>query len=441
MLRFAFRNLVSRPVRSLLALLGLTVAIAGMVGLFSIATGIDDTVGKTFSRIPGLAAMQPGAPIPLFSRLPVGWSAEIAAIPGVRTARLEVWARAQLVEGKPTFSPPRFLFGTDIDATLKLKQAVYRDDLVSGRFLTNEDVGTMNCVVSRTIAEAFKKKVGDHLRVDGYDLTIIGIYHCGSLLLDVAIVLDSGSVRKISKFDDALISGVYIEPDGTVSNSQLASDICRHFRGRKADDWRANALVAFPEAGAINMLNAAAKLMQGNSSTSTETPAEATDPAPSAATDDKTPIEEAVEVRSAQDWGDKIAEFSSDLDIFLYLMTGIGVLIALLSILNTMLMSVAERLIEFGVLKANGWSAWDVMKLVTWESALLGLGGGILGCMAGWVAVQVLNAIFPTKLHLFASPGLLLFSLAFSSVLGIIGGLYPAVWALRMSPMEAIRRG
>ena len=92
MLQFAFRNLVSRPVRSLLALLGLTVAIAGMVGLFSIATGIDDTVGKTFSRIPGLAAMQPGAPIPLFSRLPIGWVSEIAAIPGVRTARPEVWA-------------------------------------------------------------------------------------------------------------------------------------------------------------------------------------------------------------------------------------------------------------------------------------------------------------------------------------------------------------
>src|SRR3974390_912330 len=107
MLRFAFRNLVSRPVRSVLALLGLTVAIAGMVGIFSIATGIDDTVGMTFSRIPGLSAMQPGAPIPLFSRLPVGWADEIAKLPGVRTSRPEVWARAQLVEGKPTFSPPR----------------------------------------------------------------------------------------------------------------------------------------------------------------------------------------------------------------------------------------------------------------------------------------------------------------------------------------------
>ena len=40
-----------------------------------------------------------------------------------------------------------------------------------------------------------------------------------------------------------------------------------------------------------------------------------------------------------------------------------------------------------------------------------------------------------------ASPGLLLFSLVFSTALGMSGGLYPAYWAVRMSPMEAIRRG
>lgn len=44
----------------------------------------------------------------------------------------------------------------------------------------------------------------------------------------------------------------------------------------------------------------------------------------------------------------------ADLDIFLWLMNLIGVVIALLSILNTMLMSVSERIIEFGVLRANG---------------------------------------------------------------------------------------
>ena len=48
MWKFAVRNLLSRPARSALSLLGLTVAIAGMVGLFSVAKGIDATVEQTF---------------------------------------------------------------------------------------------------------------------------------------------------------------------------------------------------------------------------------------------------------------------------------------------------------------------------------------------------------------------------------------------------------
>lgn len=441
MLRFAFRNLISRPARTMLALLGLTVAIAGMVGLFSIATGIDDTLGKTFSRVPGLSALQPGAPIPLFSRLPTKWAEEMAEIPGIRTVRPEVWARAQLVEGKPTFSPPRFLFGMDIDKTLSLKKAIYRDDIKQGRFLVDEDIGTMNCIISRAIADEFHKSVGDTLHVDGYDLEIVGIYHCGTLLLDVSIVLDEGAVRRIGRFEDSLISSIYIEPDGTRTKAELTEDIRRHFRGRKPDDWRANALAAFPEIGALGVLNAAANLIKKPSSSSDSQPAPQQEASVSKPEEKEDSPEESIEVRSAQEWGEKISNLSSDLDIFLYLMTGIGVIIALLSILNTMLMSVAERLIEFGVLKANGWSAWDVMRLIGWESALLGIGGGILGCIAGWLAVQVVNSMYPMKLHLHASPGLLLFSLSFSTALGIIGGLYPAIWALRLSPMEAIRRG
>jgi putative ABC transport system permease protein len=271
-------------------------------------------------------------------------------------------------------------------------------------------------------------------------LTIVGIYHCGSLLLDISIVLDAASVRRIGKFETALVSSIYIEPDGTISNAQLIDQITSHFRGRRPDDWRANAFSAFPEMGAIGALNAAAALLQKSSKPEPQT--ESNDRPPAIESNpDNSGYEESIEIRTAQDWGDKISSLSSELDIFLYLMTGIGVVIALLSILNTMLMSVAERLIEFGVLKANGWSAFDVVRLIAWESALLGIGGGLLGCFMGWSVVQIVNAIFATKIHMYASPGLLLFSLAFSTVLGIIGGLYPAIWALRLSPMDAIRRG
>lgn len=420
MLHFAIQNLLSRPVRSLLALLGLTVAIMGMVGLFSIAVGIDDTLGRSFGRIPGLAAMQPGAPIPVFSRLPAEWGDEIAGMPGVGIVRPEVWARAQLVEGRPTFSPPRLLFGTDIGQTLALDKAVYRDDVVAGRFLTVADRGSTNCLVSRSIATALKKQVGDHLRVDSYDLTIVGLYHCDSVLLDVAIVLDAATVRQIARMEDRYITSLYFEPDGTIPNDKLIESIQARFRGRSVG--RSTVLDQVGRVAGGDMLSAI---------TSALTPSPSSSEVP----------EEALEIRSAMDWGAKVQELTSDLDIFLYLMTGIGVVIALLSILNTMLMSVAERMIEFGILKANGWSAWDILRLITWESGLLGLTGGLSGCGLGWILVQFGNWMLPAKLHLHASPALLLFSLGFSTLLGVLGGFYPAWWAVRMSPMEAIRRG
>jgi putative ABC transport system permease protein len=122
-------------------------------------------------------------------------------------------------------------------------------------------------------------------------------------------------------------------------------------------------------------------------------------------------------------------------------MTAVGVVIAVISIINTMLMSVSERTIEFGILRANGWSRRDLLKLITAESSLIGIAGGILGAFFGWVATLVLNQIWPDRLHLYATPGLLAFSVAFATVLGLIGGLYPAWLAGRMVPMDAIRRG
>ena len=103
MLKFALRNLLSRPARSLLSLLGLTVAIVAMVGLFSVAEGLDVMVTKTFGRISGLIAMQPGAPIPLFSRIPASWEDEIAAVEGVSVVNAEIWQRANVIDGKTIF--------------------------------------------------------------------------------------------------------------------------------------------------------------------------------------------------------------------------------------------------------------------------------------------------------------------------------------------------
>ena len=451
MLKFAIKNLLSRSLRSFLCLMGLTIAIAGMVGLFSIAGGLEETVSQTFGKISGIVAMQPGAPIPLFSRIPRTWGAEIKEVPGVAIVNPEIWSRVNLIEGKPVISPPRFLFGTDLPTRLELKHGIYREAIYEGRFLDLEDRGTLNTVISRQIAEQHHKQIGDQIEVNGQTMDIVGLYESGSILLDVAIILDIDVVREITRFDSDSVSCFYIEQSGDVPNDKLVQDIKDQFRGRELASWQPASL-ALASSSDTNLLkdfmSAIDETLKGNFTDeySTDKKGENNISKPTVAdfktakTESET-SESGLEVRSASDWGERLDTFTADLDIFLGLMTGIGVLIAMLSIINTMLMSVMERVVDFGILKANGWSNRDVMLLITAESSLLGVLGGVLGGILGLIAIAVVNCKFASQVHLYASPGLLLFGVFFSTLLGVLGGLYPAIWTTRMTPIDAIRRG
>jgi len=398
-----------------------------MVGLFSVAEGIDRMVTDTFSRIPGLAMMQAGAPLPLFSRMPAGWAEEIEKLDGVRVVNPEVWSRVNVIGGERVIAPPRFLFGTNIASRLRLETDVYRDAMVEGRFLDSTDHNQLHAVISRQIAEDNQIGVDDELSINGDDFRIVGIYHCGQLMLDVSIIVDIDLLRRLTRFDRESVCAYYIEPDGTVENDVLVEQIRELFRGREIQST--GTIVGAIATGhpLIDLLLAIQNWLAGGPGASSR---EAVD-------GDAEPIE----VRTADDWAKRFDEFSTDLNLFLGVMTGIGVVIAVLSIINTMLMSVTERIIEFGILKANGWGRRDVVMLITCESAVLGVAGGVIGCLVGWIGTDIINNTWPDRLQLYASPSLLAISLVFSTTLGVAAGLYPATWAMRLSPMEAIRRG
>ena len=467
MWKFALRNLLSRPARSALSLLGLTVAIAGMVGLFSVARGLEQTFDRSFKSIPGLIVMQAGAPIPLFSRLPKDWKADMERVPGVHVVAPEVWMRANIIEEKPVMAPPRFLFGVDIPSRIKLRKGVYTESMIEGRFLSPDDVGQRKVVISRQIAEEHLKKVGDTLSVNGIEFEIVGLYHVGSLLLDIAILVDGDTLRQLGWFDQEAVSGYYVESDGSASNEEVGRRLKELLKDRPLTTSSPMSLLALAGLGQPSgpsqpkSPNAVGFLLRALAGTNAPaSPPVADQSSEESPTDAKSKQKEElggltsparqkqkpeasspVEVHNASDFSDRFKELSEELNLTLALLTGIGMTIAVLSIVNTMLMSVTERVIEFGILKANGWSPWDVLKLITVESASLGLGGGVLGGLIGWTVTQVVNAHWPDRVNLFASPGLLAFSVVFSTIVGLLGGLYPAIWAMRLSPMEAIRRG
>ncbi|MFP6765827.1 MAG: ABC transporter permease [Planctomycetaceae bacterium] len=452
MLRLAIRNLISRPARSTLSLLGLTVAIAGMVGLYSVAGGIDATIEDTFGRVPGIVVMQRGAPIPLFSRIPLVWAREAGELPGVHVTSPEIWIRANMINGKSLVTPPRVILGSDVEAQSRIRKHLYREAIYEGRYLQPSDAGTDNAVISRQIGREFEVGIDDTFVVNGRRLNIVGLYFAGSLLLDSTIIADAEVVRQMSLFDRNTISSFYVEPTGDLPNEELIERLKDHFRGRDLNTWTPAMIpgsgLAFDSESNIDrgsfmpsgnpVIDFLRKTDRSIKQFDEDVPAESLSAA-------NPPVEMSREVpldiKSADDLADKFGEFSADLDIFLTIMTSIGLTIAVLSILNTMLMSVSERIIEFGILKANGWSQREIMQLITTESALLGFCSGICGCLIGWALTLFVNWKWSDHIQLLASPGLLLFSLVFATALGIGGGLYPAVWATRMMPMDAIRRG
>ena len=126
---------------------------------------------------------------------------------------------------------------------------------------------------------------------------------------------------------------------------------------------------------------------------------------------------------------------------------GVSLFVAAIGITNTMVMSIYERTKEIGIMKVIGAEIKDIKKLFLIEAGMIGFLGGIIGMIVSFAISKIIN-----KLALSFMDGgmgieeisyipiwLYLAALAFSTFIGIIAGYYPAVKAMKLSVLEAIR--
>jgi putative ABC transport system permease protein len=128
---------------------------------------------------------------------------------------------------------------------------------------------------------------------------------------------------------------------------------------------------------------------------------------------------------------------------------GLALFVASIGIVNTMIMAVYERTKEIGILKAIGASPGQIRTLFVVESALIGLLGGVVGTIGGWLLGLGLNELIIAVLHWQEVPvegtffvvtvWLVALALAFATVVGLLAGLYPAARAAKLDPLEALR--
>ncbi|MDO8847464.1 MAG: ABC transporter permease [Coriobacteriia bacterium] len=307
---------------------------------------------------------------------------ELRDVPGVR----EVFPRVAL-----QLDPRAFWLGvpTTIVGGCSSDWLAQQATLAAGRFAAEGERGV--AVFGADVATQLDASVGDSVRLRSGDFTVVGILDRASVtMLDQSafVALDDARTLFVESFDDiyheqlsgepVVLSAEVVAADG-VDPDELASRIVREVDG---------VIALGPE-----------KLKRESSGT--------------AATYDSLVMSMGV-----------IALFAGGL-----------------SVINTMIISATERTREVGVKRALGASTGRIMRDVLWESAVIGVLGGLLGAATGslgvWAADAALSA--STGMGMFTlTPRLLLFAVAFACAIGVVGGLYPARYAARLDPIDAL---
>jgi putative ABC transport system permease protein len=122
--------------------------------------------------------------------------------------------------------------------------------------------------------------------------------------------------------------------------------------------------------------------------------------------------------------------------------SAVAILIGVVSVLNTMIMSVFERASEIGALRAIGWRKSRVICMILGESALLAVAGAVLGSLLGCGALRLM-AEWPQTAGLVGGrthASVIAQGFLTAIAVGMLGAAYPAWWAARLWPIDAMRR-
>ena len=250
--------------------------------------------------------------------------------------------------------------------------------LLSGRM--PRDASERVVVLGKTAAEVLGKKVGDTLQIETEELAVVGIVDGGALVENGSVILALPLLQEITG-SEGQISAIDVRVRPGTTEAELQS-LCTQL-DRLIPEARAQiASEHIRQSQSYRMIN-------------------------------------------AMSWGTSL----------------LAVLVGVLGVMNTMLMTVFERKQEISILLAIGWKRSRIIGMILWESALLGLFGGIAGVALGVAGVNVMKTTPAIRglLEPELSVNLLIVGVAIAVVVGVVSGLYPAWRSSRLMPSLALQ--
>ena len=152
--------------------------------------------------------------------------------------------------------------------------------------------------------------------------------------------------------------------------------------------------------------------------------------------------EEVVNVMDTKAVLESVFEAADSITIFLMGIGAISLIVAGVSILNVMMMSVTERIKEIGVLRSIGTRRSEVMRMFIYEALILGVVGAAIGGVLSFGTGYLMMAVLvgrPDYLYNIKSILYIVFGMTFGIITSAASGLYPAWKAAQLNPIQALR--
>lgn len=148
---------------------------------------------------------------------------------------------------------------------------------------------------------------------------------------------------------------------------------------------------------------------------------------------------DAFSIQNQSEIMEAMEEVTNTMQLMLGGIAGISLLVGGIGIMNIMLVSVTERTREIGIRKAIGATRASILTQFLMEAIIVSLAGCVIGVGFSWLALKVIAIFMQGSMELSMNKTVVMISMMFSAVIGVVFGLYPAAKAANKKPIDALR--
>lgn len=409
-LKLALNILLHSKLRSWLTIMGIVIGVAAIVAIVSMGEGLQRNVQN---RLGGLGAelitISPGG-----GRASGGFRSHFGGMGGSTASStgaknltkrdiqvLKSIEGIKLIHGTISGRGEAYYLGEKSSISIEgVNPLVWTDmttsELESGRFLGASDYGAV-VVGSRIAKNTFKQPLALNriITIEGKSFKIVGILkEAGSfggddskIIMPIKAARDTLEDVGNEKFDSIVIKAANVDAvDRIMEDVDQKLMISRHVTERKKD-YRISSSKAIQE---------------------------------------------------------QMSDITMTMTLFLGAIAAVSLLVGAVGIANTMFTSVLEKTKEIGIMKSIGAKNRDIMMIFMFNSAMVGMVGGLLGIGFG----AAISALLPMlgmrmgpggQMTTVITPQLLIYALLISVIIGMVAGVIPAYRASRLRPVDALR--